>query len=292
MLNLLEHPHLFDGGLARAMAYLALALILGQLYWRQRLQQGPAWGWLVWFLGTTGMLLALNSIWLSVSTANGGQASDSSMLDMLSTQFTRAWLMYWLGLCLSLWLLRRIPWLSLLSAIAMLLAMGLSAHAGEAGALHLIFWLDVLHMGLALLWLGSLSLMLLSRLSSPDAETTHPLSASTAAHPPARAPIGLDDLKRFSMLALPLFITILLSGLARLGLGWEENAGFAFTYAMMLLFKLCAVLGVMLCAWHLRKLLRHRPFSGKQFDNGLSAEYFLALLLLLFTSLLTQLSPG
>ncbi|MCB5191469.1 hypothetical protein LG198_12090 [Methylobacillus arboreus] len=277
---LFDHVHLLDGALARAGAYMALAMIGGIGLWELRFRRPLVWeGYFRWSalaLGTIALLLALNS-----AASNGEDyfnaeamavAGIGDMAELLiHSAFGRAWLVYWLFLLLAAVNPgQRLGWIC---ALVMLGALVFASHAGELGMMHWVFWIDLVHMACALLWLGGLTLMLVFRLSG--SEWISPVEFSF-----------------FSSVALPLFAVTLASGLTRAVLQYMEEGGLVLTYAAMLILKLAAVTAVAVCAWFLRRLLQRPGFSMARYDNGLSLEFFFALTLLLFTALLTQLLPG
>lgn len=280
MPTVFDHAHLLDGALARACAYLALAVLAGMQLWEWRFSHSLVWrrylNWGALALGSMALLFALNSAALDdgdvFNVAAMPVASPADMLALVRfSVFGQAWLAYWLSLLLAVFC--RPAWLVRSAWLAMLLALALASHAGELGMASLAYWTDLLHMGCALLWLGGMSLMLVFRLADT-------------------AWISPPDLGFFSRLALPVFLLTLVSGAARAWLQYADEGGLAWTYAAMLGLKLAAVAAIAACAWRLRRLLRQPRFNMAVYDNGLTLEFFFALVLLLFTALLTQLPPG
>ncbi|MFL9711412.1 CopD family protein [Methylobacillus sp. Pita1] len=279
MNRLFDHAHLLDGALARACAYMALAMLSGMQLWEWRLQRLLAWrqyfNWTAFALGSAALLLALNSAALSgedaFNAAAMSVASPGEMLELLRfSAFGHAWLAYWLCLlaAVSCWK----SWVARTACLAMLGALALASHAGELGMWNWTYWIDLAHMGCALLWLGGMSLMLVLRLAD-------------------NSWMSLREFSFFSRVALPVFLLALASGAARAWLQYAEEGGLGWTYAAMLGLKLAAVAAIAACAWQLRRLLRQPGFSMAAYDNGLTLEFFFALVLVLFTSLLTQLPP-
>lgn len=290
MPSVLDHAHLLDGALARACAYIAVAMLSGMQLWEWRLRRPLAWrqyfSWTAFALGSAALLLALNSAALSGEEASDAAAmslaSPGEMLELMRFSFFgQAWLAFWLFLLVAVCSWK--DWMVRIALLAMPTALALASHAGELGMWHWLYWIDLVHMGGALFWLGGMSLMLVLRLAGDSCITARELSF-------------------FSRLALPLFLLTIASGMLRLLLQYVEEDGLASTYAAMLGLKLAAVAAIAACAWKLRRLLRQPgsataaydtgPISDNGFDNGLTLEFFFALVLVLFTALLTQLAPG
>src|SRR4051812_18986080 len=99
-----EHPHLLDGALGRVFAYMAIALIIGKLVWLYRLSSLPNKGFvykfLIFTLGTLGLIIALNSTALEASDPFGNKgmefADGATIMEvLLETEFGKAWLSFW-----------------------------------------------------------------------------------------------------------------------------------------------------------------------------------------------------
>ncbi|MCB5186635.1 CopD family protein [Methylobacillus caricis] len=197
--------------------------------------------------------------------------NSEEVTQVLNTSFGIAWLMY--GAFLLMAAMSKSRWLVLVGLMGMLLSMVLSSHAGDGGIGQLIFWIDFFHLGCVLIWLGGLTLMLVFRLSGAEKTTK-------------------GDLQFFSRLALPVFMLILGSGVTRAVFQYYEEGVLEQAYIVMLIIKIGLVMGVIACAWQLRCKLQQTDVKASAYDNGVSLEYFFAILLLLVTGLLTQLPPN
>jgi putative copper export protein len=280
------HPHVLDGGLGRALAYFGLALCFGIRVWPDLVRDVDLKS-LVGLrvsaaaCGLVGMLIALNATAVELAAPFRPQGQDLGIATLaelhtvlLGTTFGNAWLGY--AACLVLGTVfgnyRPVAWAAVLG---MGLALALAGHAGEYGWSGPALWIDLLHLTFALMWLGALALLVAGRLGKTWA--------------PER-----DALLRFSRIALPMFGAILLTGLVRLYVQYENQGGYlGGAYLLMLGLKLCAVLGVVVAAAGLRRQLRDSGDLSweRRYDNGLSSEVFFAALVVFATSLLTQLPP-
>lgn len=277
---LFEHPHLLDGALGRAAAYLAIALLLGISIWeywlKTPLNYQRYYQWCALFLGIFGLVIAINSTALETSNPFGGDAMAlpdlATAMELLQkTHFGQAWLSYTFFLFLAVFS----RWFSLrgLAILGMLATLVASSHAGESGLLHLAFWVDYVHMFFALSWLGGLTVLIALRLGK-------------------RQSINKDGLHFFSRLALPIFLFVLASGLMQIVLRVIQENQLNSGYIAVLGTKLILVLAIVLSAWGLRRHLKRDSLSATAFDNGLSLEFFFALVLILTTGLLTQIPPS
>jgi putative copper export protein len=190
---------------------------------------------------------------------------------LLHTIYGNAWVAYVILLTTGVLLIRR-PWPAWLCGLGAGLALAVCGHSGEYGLDEPLYWLGAMHLLLALTWIGGLSVLVMAR-----------LAGGWQADFPA--------LQYFSRVALPVFILIMLTGLARLGLQYVYEQGLGAIYLIMLGCKLVAVAGVVASAAGLRALLKAQPFSERRYDNGLGPEVFFAALLIIATALLTQLPP-
>lgn len=269
-----------DAALGRTLAYFSTALVLGLRFWAavggplpNRLRR---YCLLALSIGLAGTFLALNaSLDESLDPFAVGEISQfSSTLDaygrlLLQTRFGQAWLAFAAFLVVGVAGCRyALPgWLGGIGLCAALVA---SSHAGERG-ITLLFGIDLLHLALALFWLGGLALLVWCHLGG----------ACQAAATLRR---------RFSTLALPVFMSIIATGLLRAGVQLWNEGGMGLPYLVVLAVKLIAVAGVMVAASRLRRLLGADPDARTR--DGLSREAFFAALVLLFTGLLTQLPPA
>ncbi|HZV61552.1 MAG TPA: hypothetical protein VFF75_03980 [Methylophilaceae bacterium] len=278
-----NHPHVLDGSLGRALAYLGLSLVIGLRLWMGILRNaGPAnlhvYQWTGLVAGFTGAFLVIHA---SLAEAVDPFSSSFSMQEtaitfadyrqmLLHTDYGIAWLVYLGLLIVGIMQIRR-AWPSWIAAIGAALALAACGHSGEYGLDAPLYWLGAIHLALALAWLGGLCVLVTGRLGSTWR-------------------IEYEALQAFSGVALPLFLLIVLLGLIRLGLQYGYEEGLGPLYVSILVLKLIAVTGVVVSAARLRKLLRH---GGKEqaYDNKLGMEIFFAGLLILATALLTQLPP-
>ena len=275
----LEHSHLLDGVLGRGGAYVALALLLGvwlwELHWQRTLKHSVYYRAVAVASGLGGMAILLGNIALEASDPfnanNMALPALSDIAQVLRTSFGMIWAGF--AVCLLISAISNQPYIRLTGLLAMLFGLAWNSHAGENGIGQWIFWVDWLHLGCALLWFGGLSLLVVFRLSKT--ETT-----------------GWQDAQFFSRLALPVFMLVLASGVIRAWLQYLEEQGLGYAYMLMLAIKLVLVTFVMGCAALLRRQLKEPPLSDIDYDNGVSLEYFLALLLMSAVALLTQLPSG
>ena len=277
---LAAHPHLFDGGLSRGLIYFATALLFGMRIWlalapplRPALTRVR---WLSGLLGLSGLLLAFNLLALQAADPFGAEsmaffADPASYRQVMNSSFGLTWLACALFLsCALLWLHTPVAWL-----FAAGLAFGLAAnsHAREQGIATWMFWIDAAHLGLGLSWFGGLFLLAGDRLGGA-------------------MQLGREEVLRWSRIALPLFLGILLLGLVRLGLALQAEGGLNVLYGSLLGLKVLAVVAVMFNAWKLRSVLGEGQGLDKRFDDYLTWELFSAFILVLMTALVTQLPPS
>ena len=275
----LEHSHLLDGVLGRGGAYVALALLLGvwlwELHWQRTLKHSVYYRAVAVASGLGGMAILLGNIALEASDPfnanNMALPALSDIAQVLRTSFGMIWAGF--AVCLLISAISNHPYIRLTGLLAMLFGLAWNSHAGENGIGQWIFWVDWLHLGCALLWFGGLSLLVVFRLSKTET-------------------IGWQDAQFFSRLALPVFMLVLASGVIRAWLQYLEEQGLGYAYMLMLAIKLVLVTFVMGCAALLRRQLKEPPLSDIDYDNGVSLEYFLALLLMSAVALLTQLPSG
>lgn len=273
------HPHLLDAALGRTLAYFSTALVLGLRFWAQ--VGGPVphglrrYGLLALAMGLVGAFLVLHaSLDESLDPFAVDDSSQASgALDgygrlILQTRFGQAWLAF--ATCLAVGVAgcrHALPsWLGGLGLCAALVA---SSHAGERG-ITLLFGIDLLHLALALFWLGGLALLVWCHLGGA-------------------CEAGAALRQRFSTLALPVFMSTVATGLLRTGVQLWNEGGMTLPYLAVLAMKLAAVAGVMIAASRLRRLLA--AGADARTRDGLSLEAFFAALVLFLTGLLTQLPP-
>lgn len=273
------HPHLLDAALGRTLAYFSTALVLGLRFWAA--VGGPLpnglrrYRLLALAVGLAGTFLVLNaSLDESLDPFAVGEITQASVaLDaygrlLLQTRFGQAWLAFAASLAVGVAGCRYAApgWLGGLGLCTALVA---SSHAGERG-ITLLFGIDLLHLALALFWLGGLALLVWCHLGGA-------------------CEAGATLRRRFSALALPVFMSIIAIGLLRAGVQFWNEGGMDLAYLAVLAMKLAAVAGVMVAASRLRRLLGQDPDARTR--DGLSLEAFFAALALFFTGLLTQLPP-
>ena len=278
--TLFEHPHLLDSALGRAAAYLAIAILFGLVIWEYWLKTHIIYGryyrWCALFLGLFGLLIAINSTVLEVS--NPFDADDMGLPKLVTvfellqnTNFGKAWLSY--AALLFFAVFSRTLSFRGLALAGMLGALVFSSHAGEEGLLRAAFWVDYFHLLFALSWLGGLTVLIALRLSK-------------------KSVIQVDGLQFFSRMALPVFILILASGMMQIILRIVQEQILNSGYITVLGIKLILVTAIILSAWGLRRHLKRDNLNAAAFDNGLSLEFFFAMVLILVTGLLTQIAPG
>lgn len=282
---LLTHAHLLDGALGRVAAYMALALLIGLRVWQARhvsAYSSRRWCISALVLGWAGALMVLHGIlaeqaepFLTPGSMGNAAITMEQVMHLINTGPGRWWMLY-LALVTVACLFSESPfflrtgWLHHLLLLGLLMCLAATAHAGEQGWATWMFWLDVVHMGLALTWLGGLLVMGVSRLTGHQ--------AFTWAH-----------LRGWSELALPLFVGAVLSGGWRLYEQFAENGLLAWTYVGVWLIKAIAIAGVLIAAACLRQLLHGAQENPARYDHVLSYELFGAFMLILATALLTQL---
>ncbi|SNR86073.1 putative copper resistance protein D [Methylobacillus rhizosphaerae] len=275
---LLEHPHLLDIILGRTAAYIALALLLGiwlwEWRWQRQLMHSNHYRAIAAISGSLGVLIVISNIALESSAPfdanNMALPGLSDIASVLQTSFGIAWMVYGVSLLIAVASSRQ--YLRFAGIMGMVTAMVLTSHAGEDGIYQLVFWIDALHLASAMLWFGGLSLLLAFRLTGTEYTSR-------------------QDLQFFSWLALPVFICVLGSGAIRITLQYLETRTLASAYILMLMVKLLLISGVVILAGWLRHQLHHGSMHNTTYDQGITLEYFFALLLVLATTTLTQLSP-
>lgn len=278
------HPHVLDGALGRALAYVAVALVIGIRLWvdvigSTRFTASRAYYVVSVICGLTGMLIAINGTAVEIAHPFANpqyDAADIASLDdyyrvFALTDFGHAWLVYSVFLLLAVAGKNRAV-MGWLASTGMVLALAAAGHAGEDGWFTLRYGIDVLHLALALVWLGGVAILITGRMSTQwQAEQ--------------------QDLIGFSRIALPLVTLAALTGIVRLWLQYL-NSGLGIAYVMLLGLKLAALGGVVVYAAGLRKRLQTGPDAGQDYDNGLSLEVFFAAIVVFATALLTQLPPN
>jgi putative copper resistance protein D len=274
-----QHPHLLDGALGRTAAYLAIGILLGLSLWeswlKQALKDQRYYRYCALLLGLLGGIIAINAVALDASDPFG---TDTMALPDLATgltvlretNFGQAWLAYISFLLLGVFSSRLV--IRAAAMIGMTVALVFSSHGGEAGIAQAAFWADFFHMLFALFWLGGLSVLIALRLGK-------------------RQQIHENGLRFFSRFALPVFFMILASGVLQVLLKSQMEGSLSYAYIAVLSIKLILVIAIMMSAWALRRSLK-KPIDEVRFDNGLSVEYFFALVLILTTGLLTQIPPS
>lgn len=275
----LAHSHLLDGVLGRGGAYVALALLLGvwlwEFHWQRALKHSVYYRAVAVASGLGGMAILLGNVALEASApfnaSNMALPALSDIAQVLRTSFGMIWAGF--AVCLLISAISNQPYIRLTGLLAMLFGLAWNSHAGENGIDQWLFWVDWLHLSCALLWFGGLSLLVVFRLTKAEATTWR-------------------DVLFFSRLALPAFTLALASGVIRAWLQYTEEQGLGYAYMLMLAIKLVLVAFVMGCAALLRQQLKQPSLSDVNYDNGVSLEYFLALLLMSAVALLTQLPSG
>lgn len=276
MLQLLS-AHLLDGMLGRAFALFAVAMLCGIYLWRHYFRL-----WIstlnkltsvVVLIGLCGVALSLNSTFFQLADAGGEGASlpwQQVMPLLVQTSYGR----YWIGFSLLLMFAWRTVnhghWL-LLSIVGMMLCLGMNSHASDTGSA-MTLALHMVHVACVLIWWGGLMMIMLGRVAQICAAERPTLQA-------------------FSSLILPVFLLGLVTGGLRLASAFFENGALSSAYWMLVAVKGGLVLAVMLCAWRLRVLLQPVVFNDNSYDDGVSLEFFFAVLLLLAAAMLTQLPP-
>jgi copper resistance protein D len=280
----IDHPHVLDGSLGRALAYLGLAILFGLRLWIGPLRNAVPARLLPYQLvalaaGLGGAFLvvyaALAEAVNPFSTPFSMQEVPITLADyqqmLLHTAYGNAWLAYCALLVLGVWLLRH-AFPAWLTAIGGAFALAACGHSAEYGLAAPLYWVGALHLLLALVWLGGLLMIVVGRLGDMWR-------------------IEYAGLQSFSRLALPLFLLIIAMGIIRLVLQYSYEQGLSLVYVMMLVLKLVAVAGIIFSAARLRRLLKDAAAPESQYDNKLGMEIFFAALLILATALLTQLPP-
>jgi putative copper export protein len=271
-----ETSHILDSALGRALVYLSMAILLGTRLWRDGLAVMVATRHLrlaALLSGAAGCLLLVYATLAQLSpNPDAMSLSPISWPDfqafMFHTSVGIGWLVFLAGLSISVVLIEhKASWLGIL---AMLLSVSANSHAGEYGLLSLTYATDLLHLSLALLWSGGVLVLVVLRLGKTSIADS-------------------KQLKRFSRLALPLFLLILLSGMARLMIQYGHDQGFAVLYITMLALKLMAVAGVAWSAYGLRQQLKRTNIDDGHYDNRLSMEIFFIAILIFATAIFTQL---
>jgi putative copper export protein len=277
------HPHVLDATLGRALAYLGSALLFGMRLWLATIRSASfvrltPYRVTALLAGLAGALLvthgalveAIDPFALAVSSQESTVGLDD-YLRLLHTSFGAAWIAYSALLVLGVLLIRHpLAWLMALGSAAALAA---SSHAGELGLPTPGYVLGLIHLVLALLWLGGLAILAAGRLG----ESWHAEHAAV---------------KRFSRFALPTFALILLSGVARLTWQVWLEQGLSVLYLVFLGLKLFVTAGIMFSAWRLRHVLQHGAADDPAYDHQLGSELFFAALLVFTTALLTQIPPN
>lgn len=161
----------------------------------------------------------------------------------------------------------------LLVLVGVMLCMGMSGHVVSASQEFTLSVAGMVHVLLAQLWIAGLcALLFLSKHHSSDA---------------------LNRLAAFSKVALPGMGLLLLSGVVvgRWSVGSWPGL-WATDYGAWLLFKLCAVMAALWCAWQLRRSLGHHPQLVPQQHKWLQREMGLSLVVLITASVLAATVPA
>lgn len=269
--------HLLDGMLGRACALVAVAMLSGiylwRYYFRLKMPNLHRMTGSVVLIGLAGVALSLNSTFFQLADADGEALSlawQEIVPLLLQTSYGRYWLGFSLLLILALHTVHQGRWM-VLNILGMVVCLTMNSHAADAG--NVVTWvLHMVHISCVLLWWGGLMMIMLGRFSHPGV-------------------VEQPTLQAFSTLILPVFLLGLATGGLRLASAFFENAGLSLVYGALLAVKGGLLLAVMLCAWRLRQLLPQIQFDGKRYDDGLSLEFFFAVLLLLAAAMLTQLPP-
>jgi len=282
MEELLAHAHLLDGTLGRALAYMAAGIIIGLTVWQQlgvMFNARKAWAGIAWGLGATGAIMVLHGIladqadpFQSPTRMGNSVMTWQQAGDLLMHTHIGLWWMAYLSIltlaCIGLF--SSWPRHFMILQVGLVFALSATSHAAEQGLWTAVFWVDVAHLALGLSWLGSLTVLAVNRLGG-------------------HAWIGLSELRAYSRFALPVFIAILLTGAIRLGLQFAVDNRLSWAYLGVLLIKLFAITGVVLSAAKLRGILSHTTPADADYDYHLTYEVFCACMLLLATTMLTQL---
>lgn len=277
------HPHVLDATLGRALAYLGSALLFGMRLWLGTIHSASfvrltPYRVTALLAGMAGALLVTHGALVEAinpfALATSSQESTVSLDDyqrLLQTSFGTAWIVYCALLALGVLLIRH-P-LSWLMAVGSAGALAASSHAGELGLPTPGYLLGLMHLVLALLWLGGLAILAVGRLGES-------WRAEHAA------------VQRFSRFALPAFALILLSGVARLAWQVWLEQGLSMLYLVFLALKLSVAAAIIFSAWRLRHVLQHGATDDPAYDHHLGSELFFAAVLVFITALLTQIPPN
>jgi putative copper resistance protein D len=274
--SLATTSHILDSTLGRSLIYLATALLTGIRLWLSYFHLVTPLPYLPWIALASGVLGCLLLMYSTL--AQLAPSTDTMMLPILSWEDIGTFLFHtsvgigWLAFLMALltaviWIERRASWVAVL---VMLVALSANSHAGEYGFFSAMFWIDLLHLALAMLWSGGVLILLYLQLGIANTS-----DGSCAG--------------RFSKLALPLFLLLLASGIFRLMMQYETDRSLSELYVGVLLLKLAAIGGVILAAHGLRKQLKSGSLSDNDFDNGLSIEVFFMAILVFLTAMITQL---
>lgn len=276
MLQLLS-SHLLDGMLGRACALMAVAMLSGMYLWRNyfrlMLPSLHRMTGSVILIGLAGAAFSLNSTFFQLAGPDGETVSlpwQSILPLLVQTSYGRYWIGFSVLLMLSWYTVRHGRWM-LLNILGMIACLTMNSHAVDAES-RVTLVLHMIHICCVLWWWGGLMMLMLSRV----------------AH---LSQLERPGLQAFSTLILPVFLLGLATGGLRLASAFSENGGLNPAYWMLLAVKGGLILAVMLCAWRLRQLLQPVELDGKRYDDGLSLEFFFAVLLLLAAAMLTQLPP-
>jgi copper resistance protein D len=274
--SLATTSHILDSTLGRSLVYLATASLIGIRLWRSYFHLVTPLPYLPWIALASGVLGCLLLMYSTL--AQLAPFTDTMLLAILSwedigtflfhTSVGKGWLAFLTALLTAvIWIERKASWVAVL---VMLVSLSANSHAGEYGFFNAIFWIDLLHLALAMLWSGGVLVLLYLRLSVANVT-----DGSYAG--------------RFSKLALPLFLLLSASGIFRLMMQYETDRSLSELYVGVLLLKLAAIAGVIWSAHGLRKQLKARHFDDRDFDNGLSIEVFFMAILVFLTAMITQL---
>lgn len=274
--SLTTTSHILDSTLGRSLVHLATALLIGIRLWRSYFHLVTPLPYLPTTALASGILGCLLMIYSTL--AQLAPSTDTMLLPIFSwedigtflfhTSVGIAWLAFLMGLLTAVvWIERKASWSAVL---IMLVSLSANSHAGEYGFFSTMFWIDLLHLALAMLWSGGVLVLIYIRLGGANT------SEGSCA-------------ERFSKLALPLFLLLLASGIFRLMMQYETDRSLSELYVGGLLLKLAAIAGVIWSANGLRKQLKTHHFDDRDFNNGLSIEVFFLGILVFLTAMITQL---
>lgn len=288
--------HFFDGGLARGLAYFGIAFWLSKIFWpwlaRGQIEAHiPATALKKAFhIGSAFLvvsaILSINNVTLSAFSLD---FRDSQLmveeLKVLAhglwpiisqTSFGRYWSLYTGTILITYFIVLFSAWhkLWLWPAIVILLAsITMMGHASESGFLSFQFFLHALHLLAISFWLSGIMLLAYCRFIRKQGPQP-------------------ESLKRFSKVAALLLAVIVMSGILRLAEYVSPWSAFlASPFGWMLIFKIFLLLTLLPVAASLRKISQNSSIKTdwSRFDQYFTLEYFLIILLILISSMLSQL---